>query len=221
MLPPLLAPLLAAHALAISPPQLVMRHTPTHPRTNALRVRGGSQTAMSAGVVAQQLCPAVGFLLSSALYCSPLPTVRECVKRGSLGAFNPLPSALMVLGTTAWLGYSLSVRDPWIALTNTPGTLIAITQLVLLLPLMRPGRQLAQFQATILGGAACTTLLWVQLIFSGATAAVRSRVLGIYATIICIALFASPLSTIFTVLSTRNAASILAPLTASQVANCM
>lgn len=67
----------------------------------------------------------------------------------------------------------------------------------------------------------CTTLLWARLIFGGASAALRSRVLGVYATIICIVLFASPLSTIASVLRTRNAASILAPLTASQCLNCL
>mmetsp|Transcript_75292 Transcript_75292/g.200222 ORF Transcript_75292/g.200222 Transcript_75292/m.200222 type:complete len:176 (+) Transcript_75292:3-530(+) len=127
----------------------------------------------------------------------------------------------MVIGTTAWLGYGLSVQNPWIAATNVPGTLVAIAQLVVMLPLMRPGRQLTQVQATVLGGATCTTLLWAKLIFGGVSSAVRSRVLGTYATIICIALFASPLSTISTVVKTRNAASVLAPLTASQVLNCL
>ncbi|KAL1504261.1 hypothetical protein AB1Y20_010670 [Prymnesium parvum] len=199
---------------ALSPP----RPFPTH--LHALRVRGG-QSSMSAALVAERICPAFGFVLSSALYCSPLPTLRESVKRGSIGSFNPLPSALMVIGTTSWLGYALSVRDPWIAVTNGPGTLVALYQLVTLLPLMRPGPQLRQFQATILGGAACTTLLWARLIFAGVGAAARSRALGMYATVICIALFASPLSTIATVVRTRDAASILAPLTVSQVANCL
>ena len=176
---------------------------------------------MSAVMVAERVCPAVGFVLSSALYCSPLPTLRSCISKGSLGQFNPLPSALMVIGTTAWLGYGLGVQNPWITATNVPGTLVAIAQLVVMLPLMRPGRQLTQVQATVLGGATCTTLLWAKLIFGGVSSAVRSRVLGTYATVICIALFASPLSTITTVVKTRNAASVLAPLTASQVLNCL
>lgn len=184
-------------------------------------LRGGGQDTMSAALVAAKVCPAVGFILSSALYCSPLPALKDCVAKGTLGQFNPLPSALMTIGTTAWVGYALSVRDPWIALTNVPGTLVAIAQLVVMLPLMRPGRQLTQVQATVLGGATCTTLLWARLIFGGVSAAVRSQVLGLYATVICIMLFASPLTTIATVVRTRNAASILAPLTVSQVLNCV
>ena len=73
----------------------------------------------------------------------------------------------------------------------------------------------------ILVGASCTLALWTTLIFGGFAAAARSHYLGLYATGICIVLFASPLSTIATVISSRNAASILAPLTASQVTNCL
>tara|TARA_B110001452_G_scaffold263332_1_gene264627 strand:+ start:147 stop:944 length:798 start_codon:yes stop_codon:yes gene_type:complete len=186
-----------------------------------LRVRGGAGAAMSAGVVERVVCPALGFVLSSALYYSPVPALRSCLEKQSLGQFNPIPSATMVIGTTAWLGYGLSVKDPWIAATNLPGTLVAIAQMVVMLPLMKPGRQLSQVQAIILGGATATTALWARLIFGGVSAAARSRALGIYATIICIALFASPLTTIASVVRNRNAASILAPLTASQVANCV
>jgi solute carrier family 50 protein (sugar transporter) len=175
----------------------------------------------SALLVAQRVCPALGFVLSSALYCAPVPTLREAIKQGSLGAFNPLPSALMVTATTAWLGYGLSVRDPWIALTNAPGALVALAQLVVILPLMKPGKQLQQFQATVLGGAAFTIALWGKLIFGGASAAARSKALGLYATIICIALFASPLATIASVVREKNSESILASLTAAQVANCV
>ena len=42
-----------------------------------------------------------------------------------------------------------------------------------------------------------------------------------YATIICIILFGSPLSTIASVVKERDASSILAPFTAAQVANCL
>jgi solute carrier family 50 protein (sugar transporter) len=207
-------------ALLPATPVRVQRPLPPHLR--ALRVRGGdTTTTMSAVVVAEKVCPALGFLLSNALYCSPVPALRERVKEGSLGSFNPLPSALMVLGTTSWVAYALSVKDPWIAATNVPGAVFAYAQLVFLLPLMRRGRELTQVQGTIIGGVACTCLLWCKLIFGGTSAAVRSQTLGIYATIICIILFASPLSTIATVLQTRSSESILAPLTLSQCANCL
>ena len=52
-------------------------------------------------------------------------------------------------------------------------------------------------------------------------AAARSYWLGIYASAICVVLFASPLSTIASVLKTGNSESILAPLTLAQIANTL
>ena len=59
------------------------------------------------------------------------------------------------------------------------------------------------------------------LIFGGIGAAARSYWLGIYASAICVVLFASPLSTIASVLKTGNSESILAPLTLAQIANTL
>jgi solute carrier family 50 (sugar transporter) len=176
---------------------------------------------MSAVALADRLCPALGVVLSNALYCAPLPETLRRVKKGTLGELNPLPTSLMVIGTTSWLSYSLSARNPWIAATNVPGAIVAIATFVAVLPLIRPGPQLQQVQGTIIAGASATISLWTYLIFASVSAAARSRALGIYASIICIILFASPLSTIAKVIRTRNAASILAPLTAAQCLNCL
>jgi len=167
------------------------------------------------------VCPALGFVLSNALYAAPLPETLRRVKLGTLGDLNPLPTSLMVIGTTSWLGYALSSGNPWIAATNVPGAIVAIATFVSVLPLLRPGPQLRQVQGTVVAGASATISLWTYLIFAGLSAAVRSRVLGFYATAICIILFASPLSTIAKVIQSRNAASILAPLTAAQCLNCV
>ncbi len=192
-------------------------------QTKTLRqLRGGGEgAAMSAAAIAERVCPAVGFVLSNALYYSPVPKLNECVGAGSLGSLNPLPSALVVVSATAWVGFALSVRNPWIAATNVPGAMVGFYQLVTMLPLMRGHPDLGKVQATILAGAASALALWAALIFGGAGAAARALWLGNYASLICILLFASPLSTIATVVRTRDAASILAPLTAAQVANCL
>ena len=212
-----------AGAFRASPPAMGSRvQLKPSPVRILYRVRGGSTEAtMSAISFADRFCPAMGFLLSNALYLSPLPETLRRVKAGSLGELNPLPTSLMVVGTIAWLSYAMSARNPWIAATNVPGAVVAIGTFVFLLPLLRPGPQLKQVQATVIAGATSSILLWTYLIFMGATAVARSKALGIYATGICIALFASPLSTIATVVRERNAASILAPLTAAQCLNCL
>lgn len=183
------------------------------------RLRGGDHVDMSA--LAAQVCPALGVVLSNALYAAPLGAVRDCVKAGELGQFNPIPSSLMVIATTCWLSYGFSVGNPWIVASNVPGAMAALYAFVNMTPLMKPGPELKQVQTTILGGAACTLSLWTALIFSGVSGAVRSYWLGLYATAVCILLFASPLSTIASVISSKDSGSILAPLTIAQVTNCL
>ena len=125
----------------------------------------------------------------------------------------------MVASTIAWVSYALAVGNPWIAGTNIPGMVVAFYQLVTMLPLMKPGSELTLFQSVIVSGVTAQALLFAGLLFGGVSPEARSQALGQYATAICIILFASPLSTIATVLQTKNSASILAPLTAAQCAN--
>lgn len=176
---------------------------------------------MSLIQTAAVVCPAVGFVLSNCLYAAPVPAVLERAKEGSLGSFNPLPTTLMVVSTAAWLGYGLSAHNPWITATNTLGAVTACFSFLTMMPLMKPGEALKQVKLTILGGLASFLLLWYGLIFGGIGAAARSYWLGIYASAICVVLFASPLSTIASVLKTGNSESILAPLTLAQIANTL
>jgi len=66
-------------------------------------------------------------------------------------------------------------------------------------------------------GIAASLALSGVLVFSGCAAATRSFYLGLYGAVICIVLFASPLSTVFLVIATADSSSIYAPLTLAQV----
>ena len=85
------------------------------------------------------------------------------------------------------------------------------------LPLLRPS-EAASVQRTLIGSTLATGSLWFWMRFSGQSAAKVASLLGYYATFFCVAMFASPLSTMRNVISTGNAASILAPSVAFQCA---
>ena len=166
--------------------------------------------------------PVLGVILSNALYFSPLPAIIRAHRIGALGALNPLPQALMVISTNAWMCYALAVPNGFIVASNLPGAIAAVGFVVVTLPLIprdaAPVRR--QVQLVLVVGAACTMLLWTYLIFMQLDHAARCFYLGAYGSAICVLLFASPLSTLKDVLATANAASIYAPLTAAQVTNC-
>ena len=175
---------------------------------------------MSSSFVLETVFPVVGVILSNALYLAPAPAVLSAVRAGSAGSLNPLPHAMMVLSTTAWIFYGLSVPNPFIAASNIPGGIASVAYTVYLLPLIPHEHKRRPIQQLLVTGTSVALLLWCSLVFGGATAASRSHFLGLYGSLLCVLLFASPLSTVRLVLHTRNAASIYAPLTIAQCVNC-
>ncbi len=166
--------------------------------------------------------PVIGVVLSNALYFAPLPAVISAARSGVLGPSSVLPQAVMVISTTAWVFYALSVPNFYITAANVPGVISSVYAISITLPLIPRDRlrEREQVQAVLVGGAAIDLFLWVFLIASEASAEHRSAVLGLYGSLICIVLFASPLATVRDVIATRNSASIYAPLTFAQVINC-
>ena len=173
-------------------------------------------------MVGSNFFPILGVFLSNALYLAPAPAVRQAVQRGSLGSLNPLPQALMVVSTFSWVCYALSKPDMFITLSNAPGCIASLWYVTSLLPLIprEATRELALVQFTILGGATCLLSLATVLVLGKVPPETRSFNFGLFGSLMCVLLFASPLSTVREVISKANAASIYAPLTAAQVINC-
>lgn len=216
----LLAPLSAYALHTSSRPWL-----PSSPRTYppvyghfTPRLRSGTTKLHLADVFA----PALGVLTSNALYFTSLPTVLAARKSGSLGPFNPLPSTIMVISAFSWLCYGLAVANPWVVASNLPGAAVVLAAFVIMLPIMgKDHKALEACQIAIVGGATTSLCIWTWCIFSRVSAFVRAKYIGYFASAIFVTLAASPLSTIRTVISERDSASIYAPLTVAQCANTL
>lgn len=119
--------------------------------------------------------------------------------------------------------YGFTVPNPFIVASNFAGAVASMGFVVVLLPLI-PRERAAdrlQVQVVMVVGALISYTLWSVLIFSEQHYEQRKFVVGLYGSMLCVILFASPLSTAYEVISTANAASIYAPLTATQVTNCL
>ena len=166
--------------------------------------------------------PVLGVVLSNALYLSPAPAVMRASSAGNLGSLNPIPLALMVVSTFAWMCYALAVPNGFIVASNLPGAVAAVGFVSITLPLI-PADAVSTRRAVglaLTGGATVSLLLWSYLIFARVEHETLVFVLGAHGSTICVLLFASPLSTLREVLVTSNAVSIYGPLTAAQCANC-
>lgn len=166
--------------------------------------------------------PVLGVILSNALYFSPLGAIRQAHRTGVLGNLNPLPQALMVVSTIAWMSYALAVPNGYIVASNLPGAVGSVAFVSVTLPLVprEAAAKRTQVQTVLVLGAAAQLSLWTFLVFSELDHAARCFWLGAYGSAICVLMFASPLSTLKEVLSTSNAASIYGPLTAATCSNC-
>jgi solute carrier family 50 protein (sugar transporter) len=185
----------------------------------SMRIRGGGTSLeMTSNPLIASLIPRLGVITSTLLYFSPMSAVRAASRDGSLGDLNPIPLALMAVASMCWLVYGLSIRNPFVTLSNLPGAVAAIWYVTAVLPLLK-GSQLETMQNTVVALSAITICLWTYLSLSDKPIAQVQSMLGLFASGLFIVLSGSPLSTIKTVLSTRNSGSILSSLTIAQVTN--
>ena len=182
-------------------------------------LRGGTSLEMTASSsLITTLVPRVGILTSTLLYFSPFTAVREASSTETLNDLNPVPLAIMAVSSLCWLVYGLSVRDPFVTLSNVPGSIASIYYVMAILPLLK-GAQLQTTQNIVVGLSALTINLWTWLALTNKSLEQVSAALGSFASALFIVLSGSPLSTIKTVLSTKNSKSILAQLTFAQITN--
>ena len=179
----------------------------------------GGERAAAMGLLVD-VFPLVGVGLANALFFAPLPGVASAVRSGSLGAFNPLPQAVMLLSTGAWVMYSLSVANSYIFIANAPGCVASLGSYVATLPLIRSAETRRSVQIIVTAGVALKIALAGGLVFGRVSEQSRSFVLGLYGSVLCVVMFAAPLSTVFNVIATADSSSIYAPLTLAQVLNC-
>ena len=98
------------------------------------------------------------------------------------------------------------------------GAIASVWYVTAVLPLIK-GSQLQTTQSTVVALSAITINLWTYLSLTNKSIEQVRSVLGMFASALFIVLSMSPLSTIKTVLSTRNSSTILASLTIAQVTN--
>mmetsp|Transcript_9686 Transcript_9686/g.22768 ORF Transcript_9686/g.22768 Transcript_9686/m.22768 type:complete len:280 (+) Transcript_9686:80-919(+) len=209
-----------SHRQVVSP----RHHLASSSRQSKETIQGlrGGALSLSPEVlqIAESLAPKVGVLTSSALYFAPTAAVLAAIRANDIGDLNPLPLAFMSIASVAWLTYGVSIKDPYVALSNIAGCVGSIGFVLGLLPLLRDDtKTLRTTQGIVLAGCTSCLCLWSYLGLSGASAAKIGSALGLFASGVFLILSASPLSTVGKVIASRDSKSILGPLTIAQVVN--
>jgi len=168
----------------------------------------------------KDLVPGIGVLTSSGLGFGPLSAVLQCRKTGSLGEVNPDPFPILLGNAVGWVLYAGATRNSYIFAANVSNVLMGFFFCLTgyaLTPDFGVRRKMEILCLFFLS-------LWMGVGFFCAMIddfTTRTSILGILCNVVVIILFASPLSTIVKVVTTKSSASINRPFTAIQVFNCL
>ncbi|GLC44748.1 hypothetical protein PLESTB_000969000 [Pleodorina starrii] len=173
---------------------------------------------MASNVLLKTVVPALGAVVSTAMYLAPLKAVLRASRDKNLGELNPLPLSVTIANCIAWCCFGLLKHDPFVTAPNTAGVLIAVFMTLTAYGLAdEAGRHNMRFVCCL---TACVMpLLGVFTAFGATDAAMQAGVWGLAGNVISLIYYAAPLSTMWEVIRTRNSASILVPLTMMNTLN--
>jgi len=166
--------------------------------------------------------PIFGLVLSLCMYLSPIPAVMKAKRRKAVGDFNPVPSAMTCLQGVALTIYGLVIENINVLIAGASGAVIGLYIIAEIFPMMDYSSEFARIQKTqmILVGAGtlqtCVAILALYL-----SPATMLPIYQVHYTLLVICMYAGPLTTMKTVIRTRNSVSIDPALAACQFATAL
>lgn len=166
------------------------------------------------------LCGKSAPIVSTFLCCAPFPTIQKITKEKSIGNLPLLPYSSLVVNAFLWLMYGLLKNEYKVWAPNAFGFVMGLyycRQFRLYTPKNAknlPGTMSQHIQGVIF------MLTSALLVVGSMSRKLSANVIGKLGVLVCIILFGSPLSTLKTVIMTKNASSIPAPFTLTCLLNC-
>ena len=159
-----------------------------------------------------QLAPISAVMVSA----SPLPTILKINQTKNVGNMPLLPYSTLAANCMLWTTYGIMESQASIWVPNALGVLLALYYVSSFV-------KHSPRQSPTLPGSIRQHLNGVQAVGMAALAGgsfLTPETIGSLAVLFCIGLFASPLSTVRTVIAQRSAASIPVPFTVVSILNC-
>ncbi|CAM9901294.1 unnamed protein product [Phaeothamnion confervicola] len=157
-------------------------------------------------IVTGYVVPAFGVLVANALFLAPLKSVVEVSRTKRLGTINPWPWAMILGNCFSWMVFSAVVLDYFVFWANFPGFLLGTFYTATALAAV----DLTEVQLNLLRttlvlclGLDHLGLMLAFITFDGDDTA-QSNVAGWICIIQLVTFYAAPLSTLRTVLKTRD-----------------
>ena len=183
------------------------------------------------------LCSSLAAPASVLVSAAPLPTIQQIKEKKDVGGLPLLPYSCMAANCVLWTAYGALRHTPSIWLPNGVGLLLALYYIQSFIQNQQqytPAGKPSESSSTAHSGSPVTLhLVGVGAVVAAAALAFQSQFLlpvasvatiadsvGSAAVLFCIALFASPLSTLKTVVKTKSADSIPLPFSVASLLCC-
>ena len=166
-----------------------------------------------------ELCGIISPFGSVLLSLAPLPTMLQIARDKTVGKLPLLPYSTMISNSSLWLMYGLLENLTSVSRCSVVGVMMGAYYISVFV--QHCGQNASNLPGTVLQhvqGAGAIILLNLCLAVSGFRYA--SDIIGKEGVIICIILFASPLSTMQSVIATQSAESIPLSFTLACLINC-
>ncbi|XP_020594898.1 bidirectional sugar transporter SWEET6b-like, partial [Phalaenopsis equestris] len=148
----------------------------------------------------------IGNGISFTLFLSPVPTFLEIYRKKSVLQFSPIPYLTALANCMLWLFYGLPVVHPDSILVSTiNGAGVLVVTVYLTVFFFYSPEEIRRMMMKILAGELVFMAMVVTLVLTAArTHDVRSLVVGILTIILCVCMYASPLSVMKLVIKTKS-----------------
>ncbi|KAJ3692317.1 hypothetical protein LUZ60_012667 [Juncus effusus] len=148
----------------------------------------------------------LGNAIALVLFLSPVPTFYKIWKKRSVEQFSPIPYIATLMNCMMWVLYGLPIVHPHSLLVitiNGAGTFIELSYILLFL-LYSQGKKRLQVLAMFVGAIVFVAIVAVVVITTAHTHERRSMIVGILCVILCIMMYAAPLSVMKMVIQTKS-----------------
>lgn len=188
----------------------------------AIVTTASSAAASASGLVLPALasvCAGLAPPTSVALSAAPLLTFHQIRRNRSVGDLPLLPYTAMAANCALWTTYGFLQRQTALWVPNLVGLLLATHYFASYVQFAAPKGETSSPVGSIQQHAAALAAV-AAFTAAAVLCSVNPALIGRAAVLFCVALFASPLATLRTVLRTKSAQSIPLPFTIASVASC-
>jgi solute carrier family 50 protein (sugar transporter) len=169
-------------------------------------------------IILYNVVPGIGNFVAILMFTSPLRAVLVARHQRDIGTLGYFPLSMMFINCCVWLAYGFLKGDPYVVANNFYGTVIASFYVLTVIPLVDIKAQ--DMINTLILGVVCLLCFGGSLtVFAVLDYDNRLTMWGICGILVTTIFYAAPLSGLWDVIATKNASSILLPLTIGQLTN--